>query len=949
MKRLFTLPLLTLLAMVLFALPAAAQQPQENPMMQPLPVDKDVRIGKLPNGLTYYIRHNEYPKGQADFYIAQNVGSALEQDNQRGLAHFLEHMCFNGTTNFPGNLLRDWLESVGVKFGYNLNAYTGVDKTVYLIRNVPIARQSVQDSCLLILHDWANDLTLAPEEIDKERGVIHEEWRRSNVGQMRILERILPDLFPTTKYGHRLPIGTMEVVDNFPYQALRDYYEAWYRPDQQAVIVVGDIDVDRIEGKIKEMFSSIEMPADAPARTYEPVPDHKGTLYGIGSDPEQQMLIGQIMFLSDPTPAEMKNTQMYLIQDYAQTMIDYMLSNRLKELGSKPDAPFAGASVMFDDYIVAKEKDAFGAYVVAKGQDIVEPMQAVYRELLRAQRGGFTHSEYDRARSEFLSDLEKNYNNRTTRENDGYVQEYVDNFTENEPIPGIETLYQFYSSLAPMIPVDLVNQVMGQLITPDNRAVMVVSPEGDGYVLPTKEALGAALEAVDGETIEAFVDEMKSEPLIPAAPVAGSIVETKDLTQWGATEWVLSNGARVIVKQTKFKDDEIIFHAVAKGGYAAYPAEMANTIISLPLLMRANGLGSYTNTDLDKYTAGKQVAVSLSVNPYSRAVNGSATPKDLPTFMELLYMTFVDVEFTDDEFEALKKAYSGALANQEKSPEFQFEKLLTSDLFAHPFRQLISSEVIKGASREQAIAIAHDMTANAADWTFVFVGNVDLETLRPLVETYIASLPGDKAKAITEFPAYDPAFFAVAGTTDNTHTLAMSNPQTYVAIMGNADLPYTTKNAMLASIAGQILTNRLLQTVREDMGAVYSIGAQGQASRNGLNPFMLATEFPMKPEMKQQVLDYIYGQFKAMESDVTEAELNPAKEYMVKSFTAAKEQNAPWKNGIVGWVTNGVDTFNGDVETVNSITVADVMDYMKKFNAAASLHTVVLDPEKTAE
>ena len=320
---------LVLLACVLF--PGIVRAQGQNPMLQPLPVDTAVRIGKLPNGLTYYIRHNEYPKGQADFYIAQNVGSILEEDNQRGLAHFLEHMCFNGTTNFPDNQLREWLESIGVKFGANLNAYTGVDETVYNINNVPVARESVQDSCLLILHDWANDLTLDPKEIDKERGVIHEEWRRSMQGQMRIIEKLLPIVYPTSKYGHRLPIGTMEVVDNFAPQALRDYYEKWYRPDQQAVVVVGDIDVDRIEGKIKEMFSSIEMPENAAERKYEPVPDHKGTIYAIGSDPEQKTLIGQLMFISNPLPKEMKNTPMYMRKLHRGHDWRYDQTNRLSE------------------------------------------------------------------------------------------------------------------------------------------------------------------------------------------------------------------------------------------------------------------------------------------------------------------------------------------------------------------------------------------------------------------------------------------------------------------------------------------------------------------------------------------------------------------------------------------------------------------------------------------
>ncbi|MCM1522159.1 MAG: insulinase family protein [Muribaculaceae bacterium] len=943
MKKIFSISLLALLAVVFAAIPMRAQQ---NPMMEPLPVDSGVRVGKLPNGLTYYIRHNEFPKGQADFYIAQNVGSALENDEQRGLAHFLEHMCFNGTTNFPGNLLRDWLESVGVKFGYNLNAYTGVDKTVYLIKNVPTSRESVQDSCLLILHDWANDLTLAPEEIDKERGVIHEEWRRSNVGQMRILEKILPDLFPTTKYGHRLPIGTMEVVDNFPHQALRDYYEAWYRPDQQAVIVVGDIDVDRIENKIKEMFSSIEMPADAPARVYEPVPDHKGTLYGIGSDPEQQTLISQIFFLSDPMPAELKNTPAYLLQDYVEAMITSMLDSRLSEIASKPDSPFAGAGVSFTDYIVAKEKDAFAGFVAAKGTDIIDPLKSVYREILRAQRGGFTHSEYDRARSEFLSNLEKQYNNRTTRENDTYVQEYVDNFTEQEPMPGIAKLYEFYSMIAPMLPVDMINQAMAQVVTPDNRALVVMSPEGEGYTLPTTAALDAALSEVDAEEIAPFVDEVKSEPLIPVAPVPGKIVSSVDNKQWGALEWTLSNGVKVFVKQTKFKDDEILLTARANGGFAGYPVEMANTIISLPLTLRANGLGSYSNNDLEKYLAGKQASVNLEINGYSREISGSTTPKDLPTMMELLYMTFKDLQFTEAEFEALQKAYSGVLANQEKSPEYQFGKMLTNDLYASPFRQSISAEAVKGASREQTISLAHDMTANAADFTFVFVGNVDPEVLRPLVETYIASLPADAAKSVT-YKEFDPAMFTKTGSGVDNFAIAMTNPQTYVAIFEKADMEYNPKNALIASIAGQILTNRLLATVREDMGAVYSIGASGYASRQGLQPFQLATQFPMKPEMKQEVLDFIYGQFKAMESDIKAEELNPAKEYMTKTFTEQKEKNSPWLNGMVGWITNGVDTFNGNVDVLNSITVEDVQNYMKALNAADNLRTVILDPETT--
>jgi zinc protease len=916
-------------------------------MLQPLPVDTAVRIGKLPNGLTYYIRHNEYPKGQADFYIAQNVGSILEEDNQRGLAHFLEHMCFNGTTNFPDNQLREWLESIGVKFGANLNAYTGVDETVYNINNVPVARESVQDSCLLILHDWANDLTLDPKEIDKERGVIHEEWRRSMQGQMRIIEKLLPIVYPTSKYGHRLPIGTMEVVDNFAPQALRDYYEKWYRPDQQAVVVVGDIDVDRIEGKIKEMFSSIEMPENAAERKYEPVPDHKGTIYAIGSDPEQKTLIGQLMFISNPLPKEMKNTPMYYAQSYIEGMIGAMINNRLSEISSKPDAPFAGAGVNFGGFFLSsKVKDALTASAVAKGNDIIEPLKAVYREVLRAQRGGFTQSEYERARNEYISSIERVYNNRNTRENGTFVSEYVGNFKDGDPIPGIEAEWPLIQQIAMSIPVQVINQTMSQAITPDNRVLMVLCPEAEGMTNPTEQQLADALASVDAESIEAFVDEVKSEPLIPSDPVAGTVTSTVNNEKWGTTEWTLSNGAKVIIKSTKFKEDEILFTAYANGGYADYSADYDNSLMFLPVAMQAYGLGSYTNTDLSKYTAGKQASLYISFSNYSRSMGGSATPKDLPTLMEMVYMGFKDIEFTEDEFAALQKAYSGILANQEKSPEYIFQKSLLSTLYDSPRNQAINSSIIEKASRNQILEVAHAMTANAADWTFIFVGNVDPATLRPMVEKYIASLPGDEKTAVKEVKSYNPAFFMKGGDKTDTFSTPMSTPQTHVAIIEKGDMEFTPKNSLLASIAGQILTNRLIKTVREDMGAVYSISASGQLDRTGLSPASLMTSFPMKPEMKDEVLPFIKGEFKAMETNVTPDELNPIKEYMVKVFTENREKNPAWRSAILGTLANGVDTFNGNVDTVNSITVQDVMDFMKALNAQNNYRVVILAPEK---
>lgn len=943
MKMSFKTLTFMLLALVMCPFAVSAQDFSQVPQ---LPVDSAVRIGKLPNGLTYYIRHNEYPKGQADFYIAQKVGSALEEDNQRGLAHFLEHMCFNGTTHFPGNNIIHWLETVGVKFGQNLNAYTGVDETVYNISNVPIARESVQDSCLLILHDWANDLTLDPKEIDKERGVIHQEWRRSMVGQMRILEKVLPKMYPGSRYGYRLPIGTMDVVDNFPPQALRDYYEKWYRPDQQAILVVGDIDVDRIEGKIKEMFSEIEMPANAAERTYEPVGDHKGTLYAIGHDPEQTNNIVQLFFLTEPLPAQLKNTEMNYVMDYVMHMITSMLNNRFNDISSKPDAPFAAAYAGYDGYFLAKTKDALTITGIAKDDNLEHVVGAIYRELLRAVRGGFTQSEYDRARDEYISYLDKTYNNRNTRENGSYIKEYVRSFIDGEPIPGVEKDVEISKRYASMLPVQAINEQLKELVTADNRVLLALLTEKEGQKYPTEESFAAVMGSVDNENIEAYVDEVKSEPLIPQLPKPGKITKTVDNKQWGATEWTLSNGAKVIVKKTKFKEDEILVYAGALGGYADMPDTYANSMIFMPVALNSCGLGTYTNSDLQKYLAGKQVNFEPSFSNYTREFEGSTTPKDLPTFMEILYMGFKDINFSPEEFQALQNTYSGILKNQEKNPQYIFQTKLNETLYNSPRRRSLSVDAVNGASREQIVEIAHKMTANAADYTFVFVGNVDENVLRPLVEQYIASLPGNPKKAVKKIDKYNPDLLIKEGSATDKYTAKMETPQTWVFISDMAKLPYTPKNRVLASIAGQILSKRLLDTVREDMGAVYSIGASGSLQRVGQNNAIIQSAFPMKPEMQDTVLTFIADEFENMTKNIKPEELNKVKEFMVKSYTENHEKNSPWLSAIAGYLQNGVDTFNGDVEVVNSITVDDVQKFMHDLNAQNNYRVVLLAPEQ---
>lgn len=920
----------------------ASAQAVPTPQIPPMPVDTAVIVGSLPNGLTYYIRHNETPKGQADFYIAQKVGSILEEENQRGLAHFLEHMCFNGTENFPGKGIINWLESIGVKFGYNLNAYTSVDETVYNISSVPVARQSVQDSCLLILHDWSCALTLDPAEIDSERGVIHEEWRRAMVGQMRILEELLPKVYPDNKYGVRLPIGTMEVVDNFPPQTIIDYYHTWYRPDQQAIIVVGDIDPNYIENKIKEMFSPIKMPENAKERYYVPVEDTPGTIVAIGKDPEMKAPIGMIMFKFDQqVPREMRNTQIYYAVDFMYYIVADMLNTRLGDLANKPDAPFAHASVEIDNFFLSKTKDAVTVQVIGKDGNLLSAMEAAYREVLRALQGGFTAGEYERATAELRSRYQRMYDTRNNTPNETYSREYVRAFVDNEPIPGIDIEKQIYDALSQMVPVEQVNTMLPQIITSDNRVVLMMLPEAEGFTVPTEQQVIDGLAAIDKEDLEAYKDEMRTDPLIPALPAPGSIVSEKHLGQWDATEYTLSNGLKVVVKPTAFKENDIQFQAVAKGGYAALPDADASSIIFLPYSMGNHGLGDYNNSDLTKYLQGKQVSLNLNFSTYDRTVSGATTVQDLPTLMELIYANFTEFNITPDDFVAAQNMFKGLLANQESTPDYAFQKLVMSTLYKAASQQAISTAAISAATREATLDIVHKMLANPADYTFVFVGSIDMATFKPLMEQYLATLPTGGASVVyAPVPAVEP----VKGTATVEQSMAMATPQTWAFYyIGGAD-KYTAKDRAMASMLAQIMSTRLLNKVREEMGATYSIGAGGSMRRLGDNNLFFQIPFPMKPEMRNEVFAAIDTIITELGQNITADELNPVREYMIKNATSALEENDDWAGTIAATTLNGVDVFNGAKEVLESITVDDMMKFWNGVLAQGNRQLIILNP-----
>lgn len=921
-------------------LPAVVRAQQ----MPPVPVDKEVRIGKLDNGLTYYIRHNEYPKNQVDFYIAQKVGSILEEDDQRGLAHFLEHMCFNGTKNFPGNSMVKWLESVGVKFGYNLNAYTSIDETVYRISSVPTERIGVQDSCLMILSDWADGLLLNGKDIDEERAVIHEEWRSQLPPNMRILEKLLPELYPDSRYGHRLPIGTMEVVDHFPHQALRDYYEKWYRPDLQGIVVVGDIDVDRIEGKIKELFSKIEKPVNPAERVYYPVADNEKPIVAFGSDKEQDKYVAQIMFKYDALPDSLKGTMADVTTAYLLDMAQMMLQIRLNELGQKADAPFAAASAFYGEFIMAKTKQAFQFAMLPKGNSFDEGLKAVYREALRAKRGGFTATEYARCRTEYLSQLEKAYNNRNQQENKTLAESYVRNFIDKKPIPGIETEYQMMSMIVNQIPVEAVNQVFSQIVSDKNLVVLGMMPAREGESCPKDEDILALLSQVEAENIAPYVDNVKDEPLVSELPAAGKVVKENMLSDFGAKEWILSNGAKVILKKTDFKADEINMMAVAKGGTSVYGNDKAADLMFMPAVLEQHGLGSFTNSELTKLMAGKQVSLKVSLDDYVRRLSGNTTPKDLKTYMEMIYMTFTGLTVTPDEFTAMQNLYKGVIQNQAQNPNFVFQKKVQEFLYSSPNKQVFGVSDIEKANREDILSIIREQLANAAEFTFVFSGNFDEAELKALVEQYIATLPSVKGKK--QELKHNPAVEIKSGNEEKEFSLKMEVPQGSAAVIISGKMPYSFKNRLMASMSAQIISARLLSEVREKEGAVYSIYTQGSQDRLSEVSVVYQTIFQVKPEKKDRALEIIRSEFEKLAKETPVEELDKVKEFMVKQITGDEQTNSYWCSMMAGNELMPSEVCVKAEQVIQSITPKEISSYVNEVMKQNNYRVLVMMPEE---
>ena len=919
--------------------------------MPPIPVDKDVRIGHLDNGLTYYIRHNALPEHRVEFHIAQKVGSILEEPQQRGLAHFLEHMAFNGTKNFPGDEkglgIVQWCETKGIKFGVNLNAYTSVDQTVYRISNVPTDDQSVVDSCLLILHDWSNAVLLSDKEIDKERGVIHEEWRSRNSGIMRLYTEAQAVMYPGDKYADCMPIGSIDVIDNFPYQAIRDYYAKWYRPDLQGIIIVGDIDVDQMEAKIKSVFADVKKPVNPAERVYYPVADNQEPLVYIGKDKEIDDPTIEIYFKQDPTPDSIKGNMAYLLQQYMLSMTTSMLNSRLNELRQSANPPFIYAGCYYGNYFLAQTKDAFTLSISSKAEGINEALKAGLTELERVRRYGFTESEYERARANYLQRLESAYNEREKTKNDSYVNEYINHFLMAEPIPGIEFEYTTMNQIAPNIPVMAINQAIqqGGLLPDNNQVVFIAAPEKEGIVCPTKEEVVAQLKGMKDLKVEAYVDKVSNEPLMKEAPKGGKIVSENTNAIYGTTELTLSNGVKVYIKKTDFKADEIQMKGVSLGGTSLFPDNDKLEMSYLNSVIQAGGLGNFSKVDLTKMLAGKKVSVNAAVGANTEGITGSCSPKDFETMMQLTYLSFTAPRKDMDAFASLKSRIKAQLESAESNPLSSINDTIQKMMYGyHPRYFSMKPEMVDQINYDRIIEMYKDRFADASDFRFFLVGNVDIEKVKPLIEQYLGALPSTGRKETFRDNHMDIA----KGMLENTYAKEQQTPMATVFMLYSGKCKYDLKDNLLMSFLTQALDMVYTEEVREKEGGTYGVSSYGQLSKHPNEKFMLQIVYQTDPAKKDHLNGIIDAQMKKMASEgPTEEHLQKIKEYMLKKYKDNQKENGYWLNNLDEYFYTGVDYTQGYEEAVNSITVKDVQKFAADLVNQGNKITVVMTvPEK---
>ena len=865
---------------------------------QPLKQDPAVRKGTLKNGMTYYIRHNAKEPGLADFYIAQRVGSIQEEPRQRGLAHFLEHMAFNGTKNFPGKGKRlgivPWCETIGVKFGANLNAYTSVEQTVYHISSAPLKREGIIDSCLLVLNDWSHYLLLEDAEIDKERGVIHEEWRTRRAGRavQRLMEQAMPKIYKGTKYEDCMPIGSMDIVDNFPYQDLRDYYHKWYRPDLQAIIVVGDVDVDKIEKKIKKRFSSIPMPKNAAPRENYPVNDNDTMIVAIEKDSEQPIVLCHLYQKRDATPDDQKNNVQYLRDEYIDELIRTMINDRLAELRQLAEPPYQSATGRGGTFFLSRTKEAFDLSVSCKQDNILGGIIAAVSVAERVRQHGFTQSELDIAKGQKLNHDERKYRERDDRKNSKLVNACVENFLEGEPLISLDDQIELIRRFDREVTLQEVNEAVRRLITDRNQVVVMYAPDKAGIVLPTEQQIKNVITATQQLSYAPHPERQLADKLISELPTPGRIVSERPFRH-GFTEWTLSNGMKVYAKKTDYSADAVSLRMEADGGTSVYGD---NDIPNFSLLNSAitdAGIAQFDAATLRRMLSGKSVRVQPSINSRSQIISGGVSLQDMPTLFELVHLYFTQPRRDTVAFAALMNRTRAFLTNRNASPKVDYNDSIRAILYGHHQRlEPVVQATLDKISYDRILEIYRDRFSDASNFKTVIIGNYDEQQLRQLCCQYLATLPATHKKEQTNWKNVPQI---VNGSMTAKFRKKMATPLANVSIFYNADVPFSAQSDLELDFLKRCLSIAFTDSVREEKGGTYGVSVDFDLDKDDHPNTTLKISYNADPNRYEELNPIIYQQLKNIaERGPVESSMKKVKEYLIKQYRQVAITNDYW-------------------------------------------------------
>lgn len=889
--------------------------------------DNTIRKGILPNGMTYYIRHNAQTKGVADFYIAQKVGSILEEKRQRGLAHFLEHMAFNGTKHFPGNTLQPgivaWCESVGIKFGANLNAYTSVDQTVYNISAAPVTREGVIDSCLLILNDWSHELLLTDKEIDKERGVIEEEWRtrRSGMAMQRLSEQAMPVIYAGTKYSDCMPIGNIDIVRTFPYNDLRDYYSKWYRPDLQAIIVVGDINEDKIEEKIKKLFAKIPLPQNPAHRIYYPIGNNEKMILYTATDKEQPTVNFTLYMKRDVTPKQERNTIQNYADDYKTNILRMAINDRLEELSRTKNAPFISASVRSGNFFLASTKDAFELSGVLKEGKALEAIQLLVGEVERARANGITIDELKRGKAEMLSYAENDYNDRSNRRNGEFVEQCVQNFLEETPIIEPEKELEIVRKLDKTVTIDDVNALAKTIITNQNQVVTMFGPDKNTFKMPTNSSIeNAILKAQKQHYTPYKTQNTLTERLITKLPKPGSIISERTY-KYGYTEFTLSNGLKVYVRPTNFEPDEVNLKLFSLGGKNIYPDSEMPNLTYLMAGATIGGVAQYNDLTLEKMLAGKTATVTPFIDNDTRGMAGTSNVKDTKTLLELVYLYFTQPRKDPQAFKNLMEQQQEFLTNAHVNPMLAYNDTLHKVAYATNRMASMDKEQLKRVNYNRIMHIYKELFANAANFKLILTGNININKLRPLLCQYIATLPSNNTKET--IGTYEPKLVDGKKTYIFHKKQTTSTAITTIVIKGKME--YNNRNELLMDAIGQLLRIVYTEKVREDKGGTYSVQASGNLQHHPNDEALLRIAFQTDPQKYNDLIPIVYKELEKMATEgPSQQDLDKVKAYELKVYNQVLRMNNYWEYVLYTDLYNGIDVDTDFRYIVENMTCDDI-------------------------